>query len=96
MAGNKAGLDWKTALALAKRRYSREEAESFYEAIYALYKMILKEKPDLVIWPLRGTWSFVRILRLIANAEKNSSALPKFCQPKIGQCIARMNWQREG
>ncbi|MCD6478371.1 MAG: hypothetical protein J7L44_00620 [Candidatus Diapherotrites archaeon] len=85
MAKSKKRVDWKTALTLAKRRYSRAEAESFYDAMYALYRMILEEKPDLVVWPLRGTWSFVRILRLIANAEKNSSALPKFCQPKIGQ-----------
>jgi hypothetical protein len=85
MVKNKGRFGWKLALEIAKRRYSRAEAESFYEAIYALYQMILKEKPDLVVWPLRGTWSFVRILRLIANGEKRSSELPKFCQPKIGQ-----------
>lgn len=85
MAKNKERFDWEAGLEIARRRYSRDEAESFYKAMYSLYQMILKEKPDLVIWPLRGTWSFVRILRLIANSEKMSSALPKFCQPKIGQ-----------
>jgi len=85
MAKMKGRFDWNTGLEIAKRRYSEAEAESFYRAIYSLYRTILSEKPDLVVWPLRGTWSFVRILRLIASSEKNSSALPEFCQPKIGQ-----------
>ncbi|GEM_PF-4351673 len=85
MAKKKGHFDWNTGLEIAKRRYSEAEAESFYRAIHSLYRTILSEKPDLVVWPLRGTWSFVRILRLIASSEKNSSALPEFCQPKIGQ-----------
>lgn len=85
MAKKKEHFGWKAGLEIAKRRYSRKEAESFYKAISSLYQMILREKPDLVIWPLRGTWSFVRILRLIASSEKMSSMLPEFCQPKLGQ-----------
>ncbi len=76
---------WEDGLRLASRRYSKKEAESFYEAMTALYKMILREKPDLVVWPLRGTWSFVKILRLIASYDAKSSFLPEFCQPKVGQ-----------
>ncbi len=42
---------------------------------------IISEKPDMVMFPLTGAWTFARSVRLIASLDGNTSKLPPFKYP---------------